>query len=44
MYSSALSLSATTTIKAIAVKDDKTSAVASKVFTKGSDDGGMGQD
>lgn len=44
VYSSALTLSATTTIKAIAVKDDKTSAVASKVFTKGSNDGNMGQD
>lgn len=44
VYSSALTLSATTTIKAIAVKDDMTSAVASKVFTKGSDDGEMGQD
>ena len=44
VYSSALTLSATTTIKAIAVKDDKTSAVASKKFTKGGNGGGMGQD
>lgn len=44
VYSSALTLSATTTIKAIAVKDNVTSSVASKVFTKSSDDGGMGQD
>lgn len=44
VYSSALTLSATTTIKAIAVKDAVTSDVASKVFTKSSGDGGMGQD
>lgn len=44
VYSSALTLSATTTIKAIAVKDDVTSSVASKVFTKSSGDDGMGQD
>ena len=44
VYSSALTLSATTTIKAIAVKDDKTSAVASKVFTKSTGGGEMGQD
>lgn len=43
-YSSALTLSATTTIKAIAVKDGVASEVASKVFTKSSGDGGMGQD
>lgn len=43
-YSAALTLSATTTVKAIAIKDGVTSSVASKVFTKSSDDGGMGQD
>lgn len=39
-YSSALTLSDTTTVKAIAVKDDVSSSVASKTFTKGSGGGG----
>lgn len=42
-YNAPLTLNATTTVKAIAIKDGKTSSVASKVFTKGKDDG-MGQD
>lgn len=42
-YSAALTISATTTVKAIAIKDGVTSSVASKVFTKSSG-GNMGQD
>lgn len=42
-YSAALTISATTTVKAIAIKDGVTSEVASKVFTKSSGDN-MGQD
>ncbi|MBO4487708.1 MAG: chitobiase/beta-hexosaminidase C-terminal domain-containing protein [Bacteroidaceae bacterium] len=38
-YSSALTLSDTTTVKAIAVKDNVSSSVASKTFTKGTGDG-----
>lgn len=38
-YSSALTLSATTTVKAIAVKDGVSSSVASKTFTKSSGGG-----
>lgn len=34
LYSSAITLSATTTVKAIAIKDGVTSSVATKVFTK----------
>lgn len=34
LYSSALTLTATTTVKAIAIKDGVTSSVATKVFTK----------
>ena len=41
VYSEAFSLSATTTVKAIAIKDGQSSEVASKVFTKSS--GGLGQ-
>ena len=41
VYSEALSLSATTTVKAIAIKDGQSSEVVSKVFTKSS--GGLGQ-
>lgn len=41
-YNAPLTLNATTTVKAIAIKDGKTSSVASKVFTKSKDD--MGQD
>lgn len=42
-YSAALTISATTTVKAIAIKDGVTSNVTSKVFTKSSG-GNMGQD
>ena len=42
-YSAPLTINATTTVKAIAIKDGKTSSVASKKFTKGNDDG-MGTD
>lgn len=42
-YSAPLTLTATTTVKAIAIKDGVTSSVASKVFTKSSG-GDMGQD
>ena len=41
LYSEAFSLSATTTVKAIAIKDGQSSEVVSKVFTKSS--GGLGQ-
>ena len=43
-YSEAFTLSATTTVKAIAIKDGQSSEVASRVFTKSSNDDGMGQD
>ena len=39
LYSSALSLSATTTVKAIAIKDGQSSEVTTKVFTKSSGSG-----
>ena len=39
LYSSALTLTATTTVKAIAVKDGVSSAVTTKVFTKGTGGG-----
>ena len=42
-YDAPLTLKATTTVKAIAIKDGKTSSVASKVFTKGNGDD-IGQD
>ena len=41
VYSEAFSLSATTTVKAIAIKDGQSSEVVSKVFTRSS--GGLGQ-
>jgi len=41
VYSEAFSLSATTTVKAIAIKDGQSSEVVSKLFTKSS--GGLGQ-
>ena len=41
VYSEAFSLNATTTVKAIAIKDGQSSEVVSKVFTKSS--GGLGQ-
>lgn len=42
LYESALTLSDTTTVKAIAVKDGVSSSVATKTFTKGSGEGGDG--
>ena len=44
LYSEAFTLSATTTVKAIAIKDGQSSEVTSRVFTKSSNDDGMGQD
>ena len=44
LYSEAFTLSSTTTVKAIAIKDGVSSEVASRVFTKSSNDDGMGQD
>ncbi len=40
LYSSAITLNATTTVKAIAIKDEVKSSVTTKVFTKSSGDGG----
>ena len=39
-YTEALTLSDTTTVKAVAVKDGVTSSVTSRTFTKGSGGGG----
>ena len=39
-YESALTLSATTTVKAIAIKDGVSSAVTSRTYTKGTNGGG----
>jgi hypothetical protein len=39
LYSEAFTLSDTTTVKAIAIKDGESSEVASKLFTKSSGDG-----
>ena len=44
LYSSAISLSATTTVKAIAIKDGVSSSVASKTFTKSEGGGGDGEE
>ena len=44
LYSEAFTLTDTTTVKAIAIKDGQSSEVASRVFTKSSNDDGMGQD
>ena len=44
LYSEAFTLSATTTVKAIAIKDGQSSEVVSRVFTKSSNDDDMGQD
>ena len=44
LYSEAFTLSATTTVKAIAIKDGQSSEVATKQFTKGNDDDLAGQD
>ena len=41
LYSEAITLSATTTVKAIAILDGETSAVASKTFTKSGESGGF---
>ena len=43
LYSEAFSLSDTTTVKAIAIKDGESSEVASKLFTKGEGDDEMDQ-
>ena len=44
LYSEQLTLMDTTTVKAIAIKNGQSSAVASKLFTKSSGDGGDGGD
>ncbi|MBQ7426406.1 MAG: chitobiase/beta-hexosaminidase C-terminal domain-containing protein, partial [Prevotella sp.] len=41
LYSEAITLNATTTIKAIAILDGETSEVASKTFTKSGESGGF---
>jgi len=43
-YSSPLTFSQTTTLKAIAIKDGVSSEVTSRIYTKSSGDDGMGQD
>ena len=40
LYSTAITLSSTTTVKAIAIKDGQSSSVSSKTFTKSSGGGG----
>jgi len=42
LYSEAITLSDSATVKAIAIKDGQSSAVTSKVFTKGTDSGNEG--
>ena len=44
LYSEAFTLTETTTVKAIAIKDGQSSEVATKQFTKGNDDDLAGQD
>ena len=44
LYSEPFTLTATTTVKAIAIKDGQSSEVATKQFTKGNDDDNAGQD
>ena len=44
LYSEAFTLTDTTTVKAIAIKDGVSSEVATKQFTKGNDDDNAGQD
>ena len=44
LYSEAFTLTATTTVKAIAIKDGQSSEVVTKQFTKGNDDDNAGQD
>ena len=41
LYSEAISLTDTTTVKAIAIKNGESSEIASKTFTKSSNDGGF---
>ncbi len=43
LYSSAITITATTTVKAIAIKGGVSSAVATKTFTKNTGGGGLGQ-
>jgi hypothetical protein len=43
-YAEPLTFSQTTTLKAIAIKDGVSSEVTSRVYTKSSNDDGMGQD
>lgn len=43
LYSAAISISATTTVKAIAIKGGVSSVVTTKVFTKNEGGGGLGQ-
>ena len=43
LYSEAFTVTETTSVKAIAIKDGQTSEVASKTFVKSSDEGGMDQ-
>ena len=44
LYNEAFTLTETTTVKAIAIKDGQSSEVATKQFTKGNDDDNAGQD
>jgi hypothetical protein len=44
LYSEAFTLTETTTVKAIAIKDGQSSEVVTKQFTKGNDDDLAGQD
>ena len=44
VFSEPLTLTATTTVKAIAIKDGVSSEVTSRLYTKSSNDDGMGQD
>ena len=44
VYSETITLTATTTVKAIAIKDGVSSEVTSRIYTKSSNDDGMGQD
>ena len=44
LYSGPLTLTETTTVKAIAIKDGQSSAVTSRTYTKGSNSGGGGGD
>ena len=44
LYSAPITLSDTTTVKAIAIKDGVSSSVTSRTYTKGSNSGGSGDD